>query len=422
METQGKNRATPGDCRLTSAPALLTVLFMLGRRAWIGLAFAGLTVLAGCSKKEEVKKDDQGGAAKPQSSGDILVGAYLSLSGEETQFGKDSQEGIDLATLEINKAGGIKGRKVKVLYEDDKSNANEATQKVRQLIDRNKVVALLGEVASSRSLAGGLIANTSKIPMITPSSTNVKVTEGREYVFRVCFTDDAQGVAAAEFVAQNLKKKKVSILYAAQDPYSSGLAQSFRDSAKKMGIEIVADKGFQKGEKNFRTYLDQVMEPKPDIVFAPIYYTDMVPIAQQAKEKNIPGTMFLGGDGWDSEDLLKGAGAEMEGAYFTNHYAPDVPWENSKKFVAAYQAEFKREPSSLAAQGYDAAKLLYDAMNRAGVIEPKAIRDALAQTKGFQGATGMISMDADRNADKPLVIVQIKGKKFTYFATTNEKK
>jgi branched-chain amino acid transport system substrate-binding protein len=396
---------------------------MLGRRAWIGLTLAGLTALAGCGKKDEVKKEEApGAAAKPQESGDILVGAYLSLSGEETQFGKDTQEGIDLATDEINQAGGVKGRKIKVLYEDDKSNANEATQKVRQLIDRNKVVALLGEVASSRSLAGGLIANTSKIPMITPSSTNVKVTEGREYVFRVCFTDDAQGVAAAEFVAQKLNKKKVSILYAAQDPYSSGLAQSFRDTAKKMGLEIVADKGFQKGEKNFRTYLDQVTAPKPDIIFAPIYYTDMVPIAQQAKEKNIPGTMFVGGDGWDSEDLLKGAGAEMEGAYFTNHYAPDVPWENSKKFVAAYKERYKREPSSLAAQGYDAARLLYDAMGRAPSITPKEIRDALAATKGFQGATGTITMDANRNADKPLVVVQIKEKKFTYFATTNEKK
>jgi branched-chain amino acid transport system substrate-binding protein len=184
----------------------------------------------------------------------------------------------------------------------------------------------------------------------------------------------------------------------------------------------VADKGFQKGEKNFRTYLDQLMAAKPDMIFTPIYYTDMVPIAQQAKEAKIPGSMFVGGDGWDSEDLIKGAGAEMEGAYFTNHYAPDVPWENSKKFVAAYKTRFQREPSSLAAQGYDAARLLYDAMGRAESGAPKAIRDAIAQTKGFQGATGTISMDANRNADKPLVVVQIKDKKFTYFATVNEKK
>jgi branched-chain amino acid transport system substrate-binding protein len=389
----------------------------------------GVLALSGCKKpegetnatKDPTPSSSQGSAIK-QPTGDILVGAYLSLSGEETQFGKDTQEGIDLATEEQNKGGGVKGRKVKVLYEDDKSNANEAVQKVRQLIDRNKVVALLGEVASSRTLAAGLIANNSQIPMITPSSTNVKVTEGREYVFRVCFTDDAQGVAGAEFVVQKLGKKKIAILYAAQDPYSSGLAQSFREAARKMGAEITADKGFQKGDKNFRTYLGQIMDTKPDMIFAPIYYTDMVPIAQQAKEAKIPGSMFVGGDGWDSEDLLKGAGAEMEGAYFTNHYAPDVPWENSKKFVAAYKSRYQREPSSLAAQGYDAARLLYDAMGRAESGAPKAIRDAIAQTKGFQGATGTISMDANRNADKPLVVVQIKGGKFTYFATVNEKK
>jgi branched-chain amino acid transport system substrate-binding protein len=356
------------------------------------------------------------------SDGTIPVGAYLSLSGEDTTFGKDTQEGITLALDELNAAGGVKGKKVKIIYEDDKSNAQEATQKVRQLIDRNKVVALLGEVASSRSLAGGLIANTSKVPMITPSSTGITVTENREYVFRVCFTDDKQGVAAADFVANTLKKKKVAILYAAQDPYSSGLAEAFREASKKLGIEIAVEKGFQKGEKNFRTYLSQIMEAKPEVIFAPIYYTDMVPIAQQAGEAKIPGTMFVGGDGWDSEDLIKGAGKEMEGAYFTNHYAPDVPWENSKKFVAAYQARFHREPSSLAAQGYDAAKVLFDSMARAKTLSSVDIRQAIAETKGFQGATGTITMDDKRNADKPLVVVQVRDGKFRYVATANGSK
>lgn len=392
---------------------------MFGRRAFVGLGLVASLSLAACDKKGT---SPASGGGEASATGDILVGAYLSLSGEDAQFGKDTEEGVSLATEEINAAGGIKGRKVKVIYEDDKSKSDEAVQKVRQLIDRNHVVALLGEVASSRSLAAGLIANTNKVPMISPSSTNVKVTKDREYVFRVCFTDDAQGVAAAEFVVKKLEKKKVAILYAAQDPYSAGLAQSFRDEAKKLGAEITADKGFQKGEKNFRTYIDQVMATQPDIIFAPIYYSDMVPIAQQAKEAKVPGSMFVGGDGWDSEDLLKGAGAELDGAYFTNHYAPDVPWENSKKFVSAYKARFNREPSSLAAQGYDSARVLYDAMERAPAIEPKAIRDAIAQTKNFQGATGSISMDAERNADKPLVVVQIKDNGFHYYATVNEHK
>jgi branched-chain amino acid transport system substrate-binding protein len=253
--------------------------------------------------------------------------------------------------------------------------------------------------------------------MITPSSTNVDVTMGREYVFRACFTDELQGKSAAGFAVEKLGKKKLAILYVAQDSYSSGLAASFRDAAQKMGAQIVADKGYQKGETNFTTYLREIKSAGPELVFVPNYYSDMVPIARQAKQVDLPGSIFLGGDGWDSEDLLKGAASELEGAYLTNHYAPDVPWPNSQKFVASYRARYHREPSSLAAQGYDAARLLYDGIARASALTPDAIKDALAATKGFQGATGTISIDENRNAQKPVVVVQIKGGKFTYHST-----
>ena len=304
-----------------------------------------------------------------------------------------------------------------MLFEDDKSSAQEASNKVLQLIDRDKAVAILGEVASSRSKAGGLVANNKHIPMITPSSTNVEVTQGREYVFRACFTDDLQGRSAASFAVQKLGKKKLAILYVAQDSYSSGLAASFREVAQKLGAQIVADKGYQKGETNFTTYLNEIKSANPELVFVPVYYNDMVPVARQAKAVGMSGSMFLGGDGWDSEDLLKGAKAELEGAYFTNHYAPDVPWPNSQIFVKNYRDKYKREPSSLAAQGYDAAKLLYAAMARATSIGPEPIREALAATKGFQGATGTITIDKNRNAEKPVVVVQIKGGRFAYDST-----
>src|SRR5450432_1529489 len=270
----------------------------------------------------------------------VTVGAYLSLSGKESTFGIDTREGIEMATDDVNATGGVKGKLVRVLYEDDKSNAQEASNKVLQLIDRDKVIAILGEVASSRSKAGGLVANNKHIPMITPSSTNVEVTVGREYVFRACFTDDLQGKSAATFAVDKLKKKKLAILYVAQDSYSSGLAASFREVAQKLGAQIVADKGYQKGETNFTTYLSEIKAADPELVFVPNYYNDMVPIARQAKAVGLTGDMFLGGDGWDSEDLLKGAAAELEGAYFTNHYAPDVPWPNSQTFVKNYRAKF----------------------------------------------------------------------------------
>lgn len=350
-----------------------------------------------------------------KNNGDeITIGAYLSLSGADSTFGTDTREGIELAVQETNAAGGIKGKKVRVLYEDDKSLPQEASQKVRQLIDRDKVVALLGEVASSRSLAGGLIANTSHVPMVTPSSTAVNVTQGREWVFRTCFTDMQQGQVIARFVKNDLKKTKLAVFYTAQDTYSSGLASSFRDEWKKLGGEIVIDKGYQKGETNFRTYLSELKGQNPEMIFVPNYYNEMVLIARQAKEIGIPGSMFVGGDGWDSANLVEGAGTELEGAYFTNHYAPDVPWENSKKFVASYQEKWRHSPTSLAAQGYDAARLLFDAIGRAAEPKPEPIRKALAETQNFQGATGLMTIDKDRNTNKPIVIVQIRDKKFRY--------
>jgi branched-chain amino acid transport system substrate-binding protein len=381
----------------------------------------------GCENKGggEIKPEGSGkpgeAPAPTSAAAEWKVGAYLSLSGAETQFGVDTKEGIELAIEEVNKAGGPKGKPIKVLFEDDKSNPQEATNKVLQLIDRDKVVALLGEVASSRSKAGGIVANKKKVPMISPSSTNAEVTKIGPFVFRVCFIDDVQGQMGAQFIVNSLGKKKVAIFFASDDLYSSGLAKEFRAEAKKLGANIVIEKSFLKTETNFTTYLNEIRDAKPDLIYAPIYYTQMVPIARQAKSSKIPGSMFVGGDGWDSDSLLSDAGEEMEGAYFTNHYAPDVPWPNTKSFIEKYKGRFSREPSGLAAMGYDAAKLLADAMGRAKGETPEAIRDAIQDTKGFQGASGTISIDAERNADKPLVIVQIKGKKYTYFATVNDK-
>lgn len=376
---------------------------MLSRRVFslslCSLALASLVGLGtGCSKKTD----------------EIPVGAYLSLSGADSTFGTDTREGIELAVDEQNAAGGIRGKKIHVIYEDDKSTTQEASQKVRQLIDRDKVVAVLGEVASSRSLAGGLVANNAHIPLITPSSTAVEVTQGRDWVFRVCFTDEQQGKVAARFVKNELKKNKAGIFYAAQDTYSSGLAKSFREEFTKLGGTIVVDKGYQKGETNFTTYLNELKAANPEVIFVPNYYNEMVQIARQAKQVGIPGSMFVGGDGWDSANLLEGAGAELEGAYFTNHYAPDVPWPNSKKFLAAFHEKYKHDPSSLSAQGYDAARLLFDAMGRAPDTSPEALRKAIGETKDFQGATGTLSIDKDRNANKPIVVVQIKNKKFNF--------
>jgi branched-chain amino acid transport system substrate-binding protein len=259
------------------------------------------------------------------------------------------------------------------------------------------------------------------VPMITPSSTNPDVTKSGPFAFRVCFTDDAQGQAGARFVAKTLGKKKVAILFASDDLYSSGLAKDFREEAKKLGLEVVAEKSFLKTETNFTTFITELRDAKPDIIYAPIYYNAMIPVARQAKAAGVKGDMFLGGDGWHADALVKDAGEEMAGAYLTDHFAPDIPKEASKNFVKAYEDRFHHDPSALAAQGYDAAKLLADAMKRSKGDTPESLRDAIAETKDFQGATGTISINAERNADKPIVIVRIKDGKFTYHSTIDTK-
>ncbi|MDI1443126.1 ABC transporter substrate-binding protein [Polyangium sp. 6x1] len=399
---------------------------MLGRRGWVMTIVAlGASALglAACSTQKDTPQKDAAGKdpSVPAVVEPWKVGAYLSLSGAETQFGAETKEGIELAVDAVNKKGGVKGRPVKVFYEDDKSNPQETNNKVLQLITRDKVVALLGEVASSRSTIGGIVANKHKVPMITSSATAPEVTQIGPFVFRVCFTDDTQGQMGAEFVVKTMGKKRIGILYASDDVYSSGLAAQFRDAAKKLGGEVVVEKSFIKTETNFTTYINEIRDAKPELVYAPIYYNAMVPIARQAKAAGMPGSTFVGGDGWDAETLLQDAGEEMEGAYFTNHYAPDVPWPNAQLFLKAYKERFKRDPSSLSSLGYDSAQLLFDAMGRAKGDTPEAIRDAIAETKSFAGATGTISIDPNRNADKSIVIVQIKNKKFTYFATVNDK-
>ena len=412
-----------------SAPrgAVVTARNMVLRRGWLVtlgtmVALPALAALA-CSNSGPKGGDPHPAASgKPVAAAEWRVGAYLSLSGEDAAFGIFTKDGIELAVEELNKAGGVRGRPMKVLYEDDKSNPQEATNKVLQLIDRDKVAALIGEVTSARSKAGGIVANSKHVPMITPSATHPEVTRVGPFVFRVCFTDDVQGQAAVDFVIDELGKKKVALLFATDDLYSSGLAEGFRAELKKRGGVVVAEKGFLKKETNFTTYLNELKDAKPDLIFVPVYYNQMALIARQGKAVGLKGDVFLGGDGWDADELVNDAGEELEGAYFTNFYAPDAPWANAKLFRGKYNERFHHDPSSSAALGYDSAQLLAAAFARARDESPEALRQAIQDTKDFQGATGGITIDAERNADKAVVVVQIKGKKFTYHSIVPPRK
>ena len=351
--------------------------------------------------------------------GTIKVGEYASLTGKEATFGISSHEGTLLAIEELNKAGGLFGKKFELLTEDDLSKAGEPATVVNKLISRDGVVAILGEDASSRSLEAAPICQQNKVPMISPSSTNPKVTETGDYIFRVCFIDPFQGTVMANFASKTLKAKKVAVFTDVKSDYSKGLAKYFKEGFIKAGGQIVTELDFNGGDKDFKAQLTAIKSANPDAVFVPGYYTDAALICIQAKQLGLSVSLF-GGDGWESDQLVKIGQDAVEGHYFSTHYAPDVATEKSKKFVADYQKKFNGKlPDAMAALGYDSAMILADAMKRAGSTDGQKVRDALAVTKDFDGVTGKTTINAQRDATKSAVILQVKGGKFQFVETVN---
>jgi branched-chain amino acid transport system substrate-binding protein len=379
------------------------------RRRAAALAAAIATTFAACSG---------GGTSGQGSAGsdEILVGEFGSLTGGTATFGQSTHNGITMAFDEINAAGGVLGKKLKVLVEDDQSKPEEAATAVQKLISQNRVVAVLGEVASSRTLAAAPIAQNAKVPLISPSSTNPKVTEVGDYIFRVCFIDPFQGAVMAKFAANTLKLKKVAILYDVRADYSVGLRAFFSETFKGLGGEIIGEQVFSEGDSDFRAQLTQLKSLKPEAIYVPGYYTEVGTISRQARELGIT-VPLMGGDGWDSPKLTEIGGKAIEGSYLSNHYSVDDPSPAIQKFVGDYKARFGATPDALAALGYDAAKVLADAFKRAGTTDGPKVRDAIAATKGFVGVTGSITIDEKRNAVKPAVVLKVVDGKFQYVET-----
>lgn len=351
-----------------------------------------------------------------QETNEILIGEYGSLTGSTATFGISTRNGIDIAIDEINKAGGLLGKQVRVIVEDDQGLSAEAQTVVTKLITRDKVVAVLGEVASSNSIAAAPVAQQAGIPMISPSSTNPEVTRKGDYIFRVCFLDPFQGYVMAKFAANTMKLTKVAIFREISSDYSVGLANAFIENFQKMGGTIVADQSYNKGDTDFNAQLTSIKAENPQAIFVPGYYTEVGLVARQAKKQglNVP---LLGGDGWDSPKLTEVGGKDLNGSFFSNHYAVEDPSPAAQRFLAAYKERFNAVPDALAGLGYDSAMVLFDAIKRAGSTEGIKIRDAIAQTRGFAGVTGTITLNAERNADKPAVVLEIKEGKFVYRET-----
>ena len=364
---------------------------------------------------------------------EIVVGEYGSLTGTTATFGISTKNGIELYMDGMNAAGGIGGTKVRVIVEDDQSRPEEAATAVTKLIDQDGVIAVLGEVASRRSMAAAPSCQQSKVPMISPSSTNPKVTEIGDYIFRVCYIDPFQGMVIAKFAKSTLGLSRAAILRDNKNDYSVGLANYFAEAYKALGGTIVADEAYAEGDQDFKAQLTVLRAKKPQFIMVPGYYTEVGLIARQARELGIDAPM-LGGDGWVSDRLLEIAQDALNGSYFVNHY-----WENDtnpaiQKFVTEFRGRYKSTPDGLAALGYDAAGVLVNALKRLREEDPKAfdalkgprgdaqtaarvkLRDLIASTKDFPGVTGRITLDAARNAVKPAVFLGIKDRKYEFVA------
>lgn len=372
--------------------------FVLGA---VGLLVSGLT---GCNK----------------SGGDtILIGEFASLTGKEATFGISSHEGTILAVKEINAAGGVLGKQLELKTEDDQSKAGEPANVVNKLISKDGVVAILGEVASSRSLEAAPICQQNGVPMISPASTNPKVTETGDHIFRVCFIDPFQGTVMANFATKTLNAKKVAVFTDVKSDYSKGLAKFFKEGIVKAGGQVVAELDFNGGDKDFKAQLTAIKTAGPDAVFIPAYYTDVALICIQARQLGI-SIPFLGGDGWESPTLIEIGKEAVEGHYFSTHYSADAGTPKVQNFVDSYKKEYEgKVPDAMAALGYDSAMFLADAIKRANSTEPAKIREALAATKEFEGVTGKMAINAQRDAVKSAVILQVKGGKFKFVETVN---
>ena len=349
---------------------------------------------------------------------EIKIGEYASLTGKEAAFGQSSHKGTLLAIEEINAAGGVLGQKLDLITEDDQSEPGEPSTAVRKLIARDKVVAILGEVASSRSLEAAPVCEASRIPMISPSSTNPKVTQIGRYIFRVCFIDPVQGTVLAKFARNTLHSRRVALLTSVSSAYSVGLARFFKERFTADGGEIAIEEKYSEGDKDFHAQLTAIKAANVDAIFVPGYYTEAALICKQAHALGILGVPIFGGDGWEAPELIQIGGADVEGCYFSTHYSSQMPSPRVQDFVKKFKARFGGEiPDAMAALGYDSAMLLADAIKRAGSTRNTKIRDALAATKNFPGVTGRTSIDSQRNATKSAVIITIKDGKFKYVET-----
>ena len=399
-------------------------------RTWRQLrsfAVVGLVLLsAGC-----------GGKAQQE---ELVIGEYGSLTGGDADFGQSTKKGVELAMddLAASSQGKIGGLTVRTVVEDDQGKPEEAATAVQKMINQDRVIAVIGEVASGRSMFGGPPCQQAGVPMISPSSTNPKVTQIGDFIFRMCFIDPFQGTVMAKFTSENLKLKKVAILTDLKNEYSVGLTQFFKEAFTQRGGTIVAEQSYSSGDQDFRAQLTALKAKNPEAIYLPGYYTEAGLIARQARELGIKAPI-LGGDGWESDQLIGIGGDALEGCYYSNHFAVDNPEPRLQAFVKKHEAKYGQGPNAITGLAYDAANVLFQSLQKLAEQDPavfkglssshagsadrktaeQKLRDIIATTTNFPGVTGNITLDEHRNASKPAVVLAIKGGKKIYNTTVN---
>ena len=389
---------------------------MLQRR-WIGRCALAVALAAPLASCDNLSPDVAGVVSKDSGTGPILIGHYASMTGADATFGQSTDMGLRLAIEERNAryaadierhTPGVKGRKIEVITLDDASKSQEAGTAVTRLITKHHVRALIGEVSSGRSMAGGAVAQKYRIPMVSSSSTNESVTQIGNMISRVCFIDGFQGYVVAKFARETLKAKRVGVLYDQASPYSKGLATAFDHAFRALGGSVTTIQAYTTGDVNLSAQLQSLKDTNPEAIFVPVYYNDAGNIAIQAKKIGINAPL-LGGDGWDSERLAEIGGASMEGNYYSNHYSFEDTRPAVQQFVAKFKARWGSVPDGLAALGYDAGNVLFAAMERAKSLDSGDLAPAIAETKNFPAVTGTITLDKDRNPVKSAVVLVMKG-------------
>jgi branched-chain amino acid transport system substrate-binding protein len=363
----------------------------------LAILLAGLLPVAACAAADTIK-----------------IGQYGAFTGKNADFGLAARKGVILAVEEANAAGGVLGKQVELLLEDNQSKDGESATIAKKFVSRDKVVAVLGGNTSSNSLEAAPVFQNAKIPMIAITSTNPRVTEIGNYIFRVCFIDPFQGAALAKFAQGTLKVSKVAVITSVNNAYSVGLSKVFKERFTAAGGTIVAEQKHNEGDKDFRAQVTAAKAAGAEAILHSGNYTEGALICIQARALGFTGPLF-GGDAWEGPDLVAIGGKAVEGAYYSTHASAETPTPAMQGFVKRYRARWNGEtPNATTTLGYEAGILLFDAMRRANTTESAALRSAIAATKDFPGVTGSITIDEKRNASKPAMIIVVKDGQFKF--------